>query len=59
MTALAAGAGIADLQSTFCRHVRRGGLMAEFQCGIKPHFQNPGWQSARNILGAIILLPLH
>lgn len=58
MTALAAGAGIADLPIDILSlpMFDRGGLMAEFnkKWDKTTRFQNPGWQSARNILGAII-----
>ena len=58
MTALATGAGLADLPIDILSlpMVDRGGLMAEFnkKWDKTTRFQNPAWQSARNILGALI-----
>ena len=58
MTALATGAGLADLPIDILSlpMFDRGGLMAEFnkKWDKTTRFQNPAWQSARNILGALI-----
>ena len=55
---MAAGASIADLPIDILSlpMVDRGGLMAEFnkKWDKTTRFQNPAWQSARNILGALI-----
>ena len=58
MTALATGAGLADLPIDILSlpMFDRGGLMADFnkKWDKTTRFQNPAWQSARNILGALI-----
>ena len=59
---MAAGAGIADLPIDILSlpMFDRGGLMAEFnKKWDKTTFSEPGWQSARNILGAIIPMLFH